>query len=52
MTNKGIETLTAKYLDGQTTIKEEELLGWEVMRNDTPHKWRIIVAIIRCICYI
>lgn len=46
MTNKEIETLITKYLDGETTIEEEKLLGWEIMRNDTPHEWRIIAAMI------
>lgn len=34
MTNKEIETLITKYLDGETTIEEEKLLVWEIMRND------------------
>lgn len=42
MTNKDIQKLIDKYLEGATTPKEERLLALELLRPDIPEEWKAI----------
>jgi len=42
MTNKDIQKLIDKYLDGETTPTEERQLARELQRDDLPEEWKAI----------
>ena len=42
MTNKDIEQLINKYLDGETSPAEECQLARELQRTDIPREWRVV----------
>ena len=44
MTHKETEELIDKFLDGETSLKEENRLALEVIRNDAPREWKIIAV--------
>lgn len=41
MTHKETEELIDKFLDGETSLEEENRLALEVIRNDAPREWKI-----------
>ena len=44
MTHKETEELIDKFLDGETSLEEENRLALEVIRNDAPREWKIIAV--------
>ena len=46
MTYQETEILIQKYLNGETTAEEEELLALEVSRKDAPSDWKIIAEML------
>ena len=44
MTHKETEELIDKFLDGETSLEEENQLALEVIRNDAPREWKIIAV--------
>ena len=42
MTNKGIQQLIDKYLEGETSPQEERQLAHELLRPDIPEEWEAI----------
>ena len=42
MTNKDIQRLIDKYLEGETTLAEERQLALALQQNDTPKEWQAI----------
>ena len=44
MTHKETEELIDKFLNGETSLEEENRLALEVIRNDAPREWKIIAV--------
>ena len=44
MTHKETEELIDKFLDGETSLEEENRFALEVIRNDAPREWKIIAV--------
>ena len=44
MTHKETGELIDKFLDGETSLEEENQLALEVIRNDAPREWKIIAV--------
>lgn len=44
MTHKETKELIDKFLDGETSLEEENRLALEVIRNDAPREWKIIAV--------
>lgn len=42
MTNKEIQQLINKYLEGETSLEEERQLALELQRDDMPEEWQAI----------
>ena len=42
MTNKEIQQLINKYLEGETSLEEERQLALELQRDDMPEEWKTI----------
>lgn len=42
MTNKDIQTLIDRYLEGETSPQEERLLARELQRDNLPEEWQAI----------
>jgi hypothetical protein len=42
MTNKDIQQLIDKYLEGETSPQEEQMLAHELLRPDIPEEWQAI----------
>ena len=44
MTHKETEELIDKFLNGETSLEEENRWALEVIRNDAPREWKIIAV--------